>query len=68
MKLARELERRLERFVERTSAAVFRGRMHPVEMADRLVRQVDFLRTEGVAGPEVPNVLSVAVHPADLDP
>ncbi|HHC07512.1 MAG TPA: DUF2662 domain-containing protein [Actinobacteria bacterium] len=42
--------------------------MHPVEMADRLVRQVDFLRTEGVAGPEVPNVLSVAVHPADLDP
>jgi len=65
--LAKELERRLERLVDGTSGAVFRGRMHPVEIADRLIRQVDFLEEEGAFGPEIPNRLEVHLNEADLD-
>lgn len=68
MGLARELERRLERLVDGATAAVFRGRMHPVDMADHLVRQVDFMQEEGAAGPAIPNRLVFRVNPADLDP
>ena len=39
MGLARNLERRLEKLVDGLSATVFRGRMHPVDLANRLVRQ-----------------------------
>ena len=68
MKLAREVERRLERLVDGATAAVFRGTMHPVDMADRLVRQADFVVSEGEAGPEIPNRWTVRIHPADLPP
>jgi len=37
-------------------------------MAARLVRQLDFLSEETAAGPQVPNDLTVVLHPADLDP
>ena len=67
MKLARGLERRLENLVDGVSASVFRGRMHPVTIATRLVRQVDFLALETPAGPQIPNDLTVVLHPADLD-
>ena len=66
--LARELERRLERLVDGATAAVFRGRMHPVDMADHLVRQLDFMQEPGLAGPEIPNSLIVTLNPADIDP
>ena len=55
MGLARELERRLERLVDGATAAVFRGKMHPVDMAEHLVRQVDFMQVVGLvpgAGPQ----------------
>jgi hypothetical protein len=68
MNLARGLERRLENLVDGVSASVFRGHMHPVTMAARLVRQLDFLSEETPAGPQVPNDLTVVLHPADLDP
>lgn len=68
MNLARGLERRLENLVDGVSASVFRGRMHPVTMAARLVRQLDFLTEETPAGPQVPNDLTIALNPADLDP
>jgi len=68
MNLARGLERRLENLVDGVSASVFRGHMHPVTMAARLVRQLDFLSEETAAGPQVPNDLTVVLHPADLDP
>ena len=68
MNLARGLERRLENLVDGVSASVFRGRMHPVTMAARLVRQLDFLTEATTVGPQVPNDLTVALHPADLDP
>lgn len=68
MKLAREMERRLERLVDGVSAAVFRGKMHPVDMADRLIRQADFVVTQGDAGPEIPNRWLLRINPSDLPP
>ena len=43
MKLARGIEQRLENLVDGVSASVFRGTMHPVTIASRLVRQLEFL-------------------------
>ncbi len=40
--------------------------MHPVELAGRIIRQADLLVTEGAAGPTIPNVFSIGVHPKDL--
>lgn len=68
MNVARGLERRLENLVDGVSASVFRGRMHPVTMAARLIRQLDFLTEPTPVGPQVPNDLTVALHPSDLDP
>jgi hypothetical protein len=66
MKVARELERRLERFVDGLSAAIFRGRMQPVDMANRLVRQADLDLIESSAGPQMHNHYRVRINPADL--
>jgi len=68
MKLAREMERRLERLVDGATAAVFRGTMHPVDMADRLLRQADFVMTDSKNGPEIPNRWIIGIHPSDLPP
>ena len=67
MKIARELELRLERLVDGISAAVFRGRMHPVDLANRLIRFVDLSISEGIAGPEIANQYSVAVNPSEIE-
>ena len=66
MGLARKLEQRLEQLVDGLSAAIFRGGMHPVELAGRVIRQADLATTDGDLGPEVPNVYSVRIHPKDL--
>jgi hypothetical protein len=68
MGLARSLERRLERLADGISAAVFRGRMHPVDLANRLVRQADLMVQELPAGPGIPNRFEVSVNDHDLDP
>lgn len=68
MKLARELEQRLERLVDGATAAVFRGRMHPVDIADRIVRHLDFSQEDNGDGPEIPNELTIRINPHDLDP
>ena len=67
MNLARGLERRLEKLADGASATVFRGKMHPIDMASRLVRQLEFLAQETIAGPEVPNDLVIHLNPADID-
>ena len=41
--------------------------MHPVDMADHLVRGVDFMQQDGTTGPTVPNRLVFRINPADLD-
>ena len=68
MKLARELERRLERLVDGISAAVFRGKMHPVDLANRLLRAVDLAVVDGRTGPEIGSHLTVGVQPSELEP
>lgn len=66
MRLAKEMELRLERLVDGATAAVFRGKMHPVDMAERLVRQADFVAFEGPVGTEVPNEWTVRINPLDI--
>ncbi len=68
MNLARGLERRLENLVDGASASVFRGRMHPVDIGSKVLRQLDFLTVETEIGPAVPNRLVVTMNPADIDP
>ncbi len=68
VRIARNLEKRLERFADGLSAAIFRGRMQPVDLANRLVRQADLMVTETATGPEIPNFFDVTVSEADLDP
>jgi hypothetical protein len=64
--IARNLERRLERLADGLSAAIFRGRMQPVDLANRLVRQADLMVIDTAAGPRIPNHFNVAVSIADL--
>lgn len=66
MKLARELERRLERLVEGVSGAIFRGRVHPVDLGTRILREADLNVVEGMAGPTVPNEFRIGLNPEDL--
>ncbi|MGI9666845.1 MAG: FhaA domain-containing protein [Acidimicrobiia bacterium] len=68
MNLARGIEKRLENLVDGVSASVFRGRMHPVTMASKLIRQLDFLATDTDGTITIPNDLTIVVHPSDLDP
>lgn len=67
MGLARNLERRLERLADGISAAVFRGRMHPVDLANRLVRQADLLVVDETGGPSIPNRFEIWVNDTDID-
>lgn len=62
------MERRLERLVDGATAAVFRGTMHPVDMADRLMRQADFVAAPGDTGVEIPNRWSMRINPSDVPP
>jgi hypothetical protein len=67
MKLVRDFERRLEQLVDGMAGRVFRGKLHPVEMAARLVREADLSVEEGPAGPSVANVYVLKLNPRDLD-
>jgi len=64
--LARKLETRLEQLVDGLSAAIFRGGIHPVDLAGRVVRQADLSVFEGELGLEIPNDFTLRMHPDDL--
>ena len=66
MGLARKLEHRLEQLVDGLSAAIFRGGIHPVDLAGRVVRQADLTAFEGDLGQEIPNDFTLRMHPDDL--
>ena len=66
MNLARSLERRLERLIEGFASKLFPGAVSAPELAQRLIREADLSLVEGPAGPVVPNVYGVRVHPNDL--
>lgn len=61
MGVARGLERRLERLVDGLASRLFRGRIHPVELGSRLVREADLAVVETPAGPVAPNAFRVVL-------
>lgn len=61
MGLARGLERRLERLVDGLAARLFRGRVHPVELGTRIVREADLAAFDTHAGPGAPNAFVVTL-------
>ncbi len=42
--------------------------MHPVDLANRLVRQADLMVADDPAGPAIPNHFAVSINDHDLDP
>jgi len=60
-------ERRLERLVEGTFSKAFRSGLQPVEIARKLVREIDAGRTLGVHGTVVANDFTVGISPRDYD-
>ncbi len=42
--------------------------MHPVVIGGKVLRQLDFQTEDSVAGPQIPNDLTVTMNPSDLDP
>ena len=61
MGLARGLERRLERLVDGLASRLFKGRVHPVELGTRLVREADLALFETPGGPGAPNAFKVTM-------
>jgi hypothetical protein len=61
MGLARGLERRLEQLVDGFAAKLFRGRIHPVELGTRIVREADLAVYETPVGPGAPNAFDVTL-------
>lgn len=67
MNLARNAERRLERLVEGIAGKMFKGNLHPVELASRLVREADLALTSTEIGPSAPNDFTVRVAPGAVE-
>jgi hypothetical protein len=65
--LARGLERRLEQLVDGLASRLFRGRIHPVELGSRLVREADLALFETPAGPGAPNAFRVVLGGDPVD-
>jgi hypothetical protein len=66
MSLARSLERRIEQLVEGIGTKVFRGQLHPIEVAIRIVREAELALSQTGVGPTAPNAFVVSLNPADL--
>lgn len=66
MNLARSLERRIEHLVEGVGNRVFPGRLHPTEVAIRMVREAELSLVDTGVGPTSPNHFVVELNRADL--
>ena len=66
MNLARSLERRIEQLVEGVGSRVFPGRLHPTEVAIKMVREAELALTESGVGPTAPNHFTATLNPSDL--
>ena len=64
MRLLRELERRLESLLDGVAGRVFRGPLHPAELAARLVRQLDLEMGDSMTAP---NAIRIHVSRFDTD-
>ena len=66
MKLARELERRLEAALDGLSGRLFRGGLHSSELAARIAREAELAEFDTVAGPATANRFELHLHPSNL--
>jgi hypothetical protein len=66
MKLARELERRLEAALDGLSGRLFRGGLHASELAARIAREAELAEFDTVAGPATANRFVLHLHPSNL--
>ncbi len=64
MKLIRELERRLEGLIDGVAGRVFRGPLHPAELAAALVRRLDLEIDESMVAP---NRIDIRVSSSDVE-
>src|SRR5689334_20474810 len=61
------LEQALEDAFEGSILRLFHPPVQPVQIAKAAFRQMDRQQTVGLAGPEVPNELTVKLHPSDFE-
>jgi hypothetical protein len=65
--ILRDFERRLGNLVEGFFATTFRSGLQPVELAKRLLREMDDHKTVGVRGVWAPNRFVFSLSPADAE-
>ena len=61
------VENRLERLFERTLSRPFRGGLQPIEIGQRIIREVDLTRRLSTQGPISPNEVKVWLSPPDAE-
>lgn len=66
MKLARQLERRLEDALDQLAGRIFRGGLHVSELAARVAREAELAEFNTPAGPATANRYSLLVNPHNL--
>jgi hypothetical protein len=66
MKLARDLERKLEAVLDGLAGRIFRGGLHPSEMAARIAREAELAQFETPSGPATANRFWITIHPDNL--
>lgn len=66
MSFARRIESRLERLFEGASASLFGGKTGPLDIENKLLRTADLEMFDGLAGPAIPNVYALYLHPENL--
>ncbi|MGH8958924.1 MAG: FhaA domain-containing protein [Acidimicrobiia bacterium] len=66
MKLARQLERRLEDALDHLAGRIFRGGLHVSELAARVAREAELAEFRTPAGPATANHFTLLVNPANL--
>ena len=67
MPILRDFERRLGSLVEGSFARAFRGGVQPVELAKRVLREMDAGKTIGVSELWAPNHFEFSLSPADAE-
>jgi hypothetical protein len=67
MKLARQLERRLEDALDHLAGRIFRGGLHPSELAARVAREAELAEFRTPAGPATANRYQLLVNPDNLE-
>lgn len=66
MKLARQLERRLEDALDHLAGRIFRGGLHLSELAARVAREAELAEFTTPAGPATANRFTLLLNPANL--